>query len=188
MSQKDIQKLISIVQRLVGTPCWGVAAGGCTGSRFILDFGERLERAVEINNPVLPAIRRKFRGELLLHVGCAAWRLDSTSEVITSSTDLSTPDGPMVSGLEGLRGREVTSAMITQPGLDLVLEFDKVRWLRVFCDQVEGDLDNYTVAYRATFVAVGPRSSVSLETGEDLWPGSQGNQAGSSPPTMPPAT
>jgi hypothetical protein len=163
MSKRNVAELMSIVARMVGTSCWGVVAGGCTGSRFALDFGNKIEWPVKISNSMLTADERKYRGEFGLQVGCAAWRLDSKQEVITAWTDLASPDGPMVKGLERLRGRVVTRTEVSQPGLDLLMEFDKEYFLRVFCDQMDEDLDNYTISFRNVYVEVEARSRIDIE-------------------------
>lgn len=163
MTRTSIRQLKHALNGLVGTTCWGVAAGGCTGSRFNLDFGEKRKLPVESKNVRLPLIVRKYQGEFGLQVGCAAWRLDTRRKSITSSTDLCSPDGPLVAGLERLRGCVVTSVQLSEPGLDVTIEFDRKYWLRIFCDQFDSDCDNYTVSREQLYIGVEGRLRVSVK-------------------------
>ncbi|HEV2969356.1 MAG TPA: hypothetical protein VGY55_05140 [Pirellulales bacterium] len=161
-------QLLYIASKLVGNECWNVSAGGATGSRFILDFGAKLKWVIDPRNVLLNArLQDSYHGEFGLQVGCAAWRLDSEEKPLTAWTDLAVPGGPMVAGLELLRGCVVVSAEITRPALDLVLAFDKRYFLRVFCDQFDERFDNYSLSFRGTYVSVEARSrAVVSGTGE----------------------
>jgi hypothetical protein len=163
MNTDLVLQLATTVAQLNGTTCWKVAAGGATGSRFNLDFGAKLEWSIVPDDPRLGKIVRGVHGEYGLQVGCAAWRLDNEEEPITAWTDLATPDGPMVMGLRHLVNCVVTRAEITKPGLDLLLEFDKKYTLRVFCDQFDETLRNYTVSFREKYVCIGSRSRIHVE-------------------------
>lgn len=163
MKDDSFLGLKMLVDKLVGKPCWGISAGGCTGSRFILKCGKQLKRDRPLTNTHLPELQRLYEAELGVNVGCAAWRLDGENEVITSSTDDSSPSGPMVHGLSRLIGTYVTCAQVTRPGMDLVLEFQDGLRLRVFCDQFESGCSNYSVFCGELSLTVGSRSELATE-------------------------
>jgi hypothetical protein len=160
-----VSELASIATKLIGATCWKVSAGGgATGSRFILHFGAGLKWAVDPKNPPLNSrLKDTSHGEFRLHVGCAAWRLDSDDKPLTAWTDLAVPGGPMFVGLSLLQGCVVVGAEIVKPGLDLILSFDKRYVLRVFCDQFEEPFDNYSLSFRNTYVEVRARSRARIE-------------------------
>jgi hypothetical protein len=159
----DVENLKLLVDRLVGNHCWGVSVGGCTGSRFILSLGMKIKRNRELTNPSLPELLRLYEAELGVHVGCAAWRLDGKTKVVTSSTDDCSPGGPMAQGLSQLMGKSVRAARVTSPGVDCVIEFEDGLCLSIFCDQFEPDLTNYTIFYGGFSVTVVSRSEVVTE-------------------------
>jgi hypothetical protein len=163
LGSTDFESLRSLVGKLVANPCWGVSAGGCTGSMFILSLGPKTRRRTPVRNPNLPELQRLYEAELRVYVECAAWRLEDKRGVITSSSDDSSPDGPMVSGLSQLVGRSVAAARVIPPCMDCDIEFENGLRLLIFCDQVQEDLPNYTVSCREFSVAVGCRSELASE-------------------------
>lgn len=161
MNSDPVSQLASIVARLIGSTCWRVSAGGVTGSRFNLDFGEKMKWGTDAKDHGLNVTAPESSyGECGVQVGCASWRLDSDAGPITACTDVAAPRGAMVAGLGVLRDCVVTGAEVTMPGLDLVLTFDEKYVLRVFCDQFDESCDNYSVSFRNTYVSVTARSRV----------------------------
>jgi len=73
----------------------------------------------------------------------------------------------MVRGLRLLDGRMVTDARIEKPGLDLTLTFDRTYSLRVFCDQFDESLDNYSVSFIGKYVCVDARSRVRISLSKE---------------------
>jgi hypothetical protein len=168
MNNDPLSHLLSIVEQIIGTTCWKVAAaGGATGSHFNLDFGNMIEWPVDTTRMVPLEMQRGTYGEFGVQVGCASWRLDSENAPITAWTDIASPDGPMVKGLRLLQDCIVTDAKITKPGLDLLLEFNKNYSLRVFCDQFDEQYDNYSVSFRDVYLMVKARSHIISQSGSD---------------------
>lgn len=167
MDLDSSDELVALILQFIGKTCWQViAAGGATGSHFRMDFGEMLRWPHDPANPRLnSALANRVHGEFGLYVECAAWRLDGEFGPVTAWTDLATPDGPMITGLQALKDRVVTTASVARPGFDLMLEFEGKYCLRVFCDQLEEPYDNYAASFRNMYFTVAPRSRVRVQRG-----------------------
>jgi hypothetical protein len=166
MHSDPIFQLSEIVSKLIGTTCWQVGAlGSVAGSHFILDFGRKIEWPM-INDRYSEVLPR-YHGEFGLQVGSASWRIDDKVKPITSSDDLSTLNGPMITGLRLLKGCVVTAANITQPGMDLFLDFNNVYSLKIFCDLFDESYDNYSVSFIDTYICITGRSKIIVKRGND---------------------
>jgi hypothetical protein len=152
------------LRTLVGKPCWSVVAGAGTGSRVALDFGRKFQRDVPCPNPHLTADQQNYDSEISLFIECA-WRLDTSTEVLCSSSETDSNDGPMVSGLNSLVDHEVESIDVVPPAFDLVVRFAGGLSLKIFCDQTNLDdgWDNYSLHLRDRIFIVGPRGRITTE-------------------------
>ncbi len=112
---------------VVGKPCWGVAAGGCAGSMFSLEFGKKIPREKAVDNSMLEEDVRLYRGEYHLLVQCSHWVLlslaDGTTKIVTDSKDDRSVTGPMVMGLESLKGLSIEAAEFDPLTRDLEIVF-----------------------------------------------------------------
>lgn len=125
-----------VMSRMLGLPCWYVAAGGCTGSTFQLYLGKKIPRIKPVANDMLPDDPRVNFGEYGLMVHCP-WRLDAIAGPITGWLDPCDNDGPMVSGLNSMVGQNVRQIKILEPAWDIELAFTGDLTLKVFCDATE---------------------------------------------------
>ena len=102
------------IQNTCGRNCWGVLAGGCTGTAFTMKYGDKVQRDKPLTNEMLSMECRKYNSEFSLYVESARWKLvrehEGSLETITNSNDDHSPEGPMVKGLESLVGIDITSA------------------------------------------------------------------------------
>ncbi len=102
------------IQNTCGRNCWGVSAGGCTGTAFTMDYGDKVQRDKPLTNEGLSMECRRYKSEFSLYVESARWKLvcehEGSLETITDSNDDYSPEGPMVKGLESLVGIDITSA------------------------------------------------------------------------------
>jgi hypothetical protein len=144
-SPESIQVVDGVLASIVGDVCWAVSAGGCVGSRFILDCGKKIPRDIPLTNPNASEELRHFAGSTVISVGNAPWKLSDATSVITSWEDSCEPDGPIVQGLCELIGERITSAHIDQPGFDLELRFGSDYLLKVICAGLGDDSDNYSI-------------------------------------------
>lgn len=153
------------LNRLVGQVCWGFAAGEGTGSVINFYIGGKVPRESPLSNLHLAAEQREYEAEINLFVECA-WRIESKTEVICGAWDDNTEGGDMIAGLRRLVDQSVSSVKVSQPALDLTLDFSNGLTLRVFCDQTnqaEGE-DNYTLFLNGAIYVVGSRSQLRRET------------------------
>jgi hypothetical protein len=157
-----LQKLREHIAHLINAPCWGVSgSGGATGSRFNLHLGGKCKRSRPIDNNNISKILQHYRGEMVVHVSCAAWRLEDQDRPITSSAD---QDNQIKNGLASLENSIVTRADILPPGMDLVIEFDNGKYLlKIFCDQFIAPYDNYFVGIRNDYICVNAKSEIVIE-------------------------
>src|SRR2546430_12818252 len=65
----------TVIQALLGKPCWYVSCGGSVGATFQLAFGAKIPRDHVVNNRAHSDEYRHFEGEANLLVWCT-WRLD----------------------------------------------------------------------------------------------------------------
>jgi hypothetical protein len=161
----SLAELELLLPRLVSARCWKVAAPGVAfGSHFTLDFGDKLEW--KLTSEQLDLMRSGYYGEYGIQVKCAVWRLEDQQTTITTSADDPSLGGPMIEGLHLLQDRRVTSAQITRPELNLLIEFDETLLLSIFHDESE-EFESYSVSYRDAHFCVGAHSQVILRQGDD---------------------
>jgi hypothetical protein len=165
MTDDALNALNAIIAKWPGLPCWSVQVSG-VGSLANLHFGEKIERehVMSLHTFQVDVDERLYQGETVLYLEECPWRLDSPEDVLCSWMDDSTPEGRLTQGLMQLKGRTVTAVKMTQPALDLTVEFDGGLALRIFPDQVDPDEgDNYSItAGKQTFV-VAARSTLYIE-------------------------
>lgn len=139
---------VSNLMILIGKECWSIVAGKGTGSVVSIDFGIKIARKRPLRNTLLSDEQRQFEPELSLFVKCA-WRINSDKNIICSSTDSNSNDGPMVNGLKMLVGHKVKSIDIEYPALDLKIIFDNDLRFYIFCNEtnIDNNHSNYTFSY-----------------------------------------
>lgn len=144
-----------VFNMLVGQPCWGVIAGSGTGSVISLAFGLKTPRHIPLPNPHLTDELRHHEGEFSLFVLCA-WRLQSSEQVICSSTSSNAANGTMRKGLRRLVGDTVSTVALGYPAFDLTVCFASGLSLLVFCDisRDEDEMDNYDYFVRDEVITV----------------------------------
>jgi hypothetical protein len=150
-----------IKKRLHSSVCWSVVAGAGTGSLVSLDFGEKIIRTKPLKNPALSDEQRNYFGENVLYIECA-WRLQTRSEVICSSTSGNLENQSMVDGLRQIIGAHVVKVRAQLPGGDMEIIFDNGISLLIFADQsneVE-KIDNYTFYSPNFIITNGPKSLI----------------------------
>lgn len=121
----------------MGKNAGGVAAGGCVGTAFTLDIGQKVKRERPLTNRNLSEEQRLFNSLFSLYVQDSAWKLGIDGEdgvqIITDSNDEYSPNGPIVQGLESLVGISVHYARFDPQTYDLDLFFrDDSKRLRIF--------------------------------------------------------
>lgn len=122
-----------VMSRMLGLPCWYVAAGGCTGSVFQLYLGKKIPRNKPVANDMLADEARVNKGEYGFMATCP-WRLDAPDGPITGWLEPCENDGPMVSGLNNMVGQNVRHVRILEPSWDIEFGFTGDLTLKVFCD------------------------------------------------------
>jgi hypothetical protein len=147
------------LSKMIGRRCWSIVAGPGTGSVVSLGLGDKVRRTKPLTNSHLSYDQRMFESEFEIFIE-SFWRLDGPSQVICGGWDDNRPEGPMLTGLRRLEGKELLDSHVSDPGLDLVLCFEDDLRLRVFCDQInEADQgDNYSVVTPEFESIVGTRS------------------------------
>jgi hypothetical protein len=155
---------LSTVQQLIGRRCIGFTAGESTGSVVDLEFEPRQARRQPLTNPCLTEDQRNGDPAYAIFIECA-WRLDGEREVICGSWDENSLGGTMLSGLQKIVGRKVTSFNLAQPGYDLQLSFEGGLKFTIFCDQVNEDdaSDNYSIFSPEQIITIGTKSRLRLE-------------------------
>ena len=166
MATVSRETLVVALSKFVGKSCSGYVAGGAAGSLVTLEFEPRVLRQSPLKNRHLSDLQRRTEAQFAIFVKCV-WRLDSTHEVICGAWDDNSPDGPMLQGLKQLVGKSLRSFSLTDPGLDLCLDFDGLCF-RVFCDQVNeiDQDDNYILFLPEEILTVATRSKVEWGGGE----------------------
>lgn len=166
MEQTDaIAHFVSAIQNLPGCLCWAFAGGEGTGSTFSIEIGKKIARNKPLKNRFLSEDAKLYDGEYSLYVQFASWRLDDAQQVICTSTDSNHNEGVMVQGLSKLVGCVVSKALLTKPGYDLVLDFDRGYRLTVFCcwsNELE-PATNYDFFTPHQVFSVESRSEIAME-------------------------
>jgi hypothetical protein len=162
-NSEGIAQLESAISSFREQKCWSVIAGAGSGSLITLAFGRKVRRTRSLRNQHLTEVQRDFEGELELYVECA-WRLETTTSVICTSTSNNEHGGTMLGGLEKLIGTTIVEAKLTHPAMDIKIAFDNGLTLVVFADQAnEADkYCNYTVSEKSKIIINGAKSEISV--------------------------
>lgn len=149
---------------LVGQLLWQPLAGPNTGGALTVELGAAVLRpAVAHPHPRLNP--PSHQGESSLYIRCA-WRVENEEEVLTSSLDDNSLDGPMLRALRVLDRTIVTAVSVSWPSCDLVLKLSGGLRLSIFCDQVdESDKygDNYNLVLPGLAYIIGAKSIITVE-------------------------
>lgn len=151
---------------LKGAVCWGVAAGGCVGTAFTIDAGERVKRERRLTNPNLSDEQRSYVSTNALYVQDAEWKLlregAAAGEVITSSFDDYSPNGPIVVGLQRLVGKRISSCVVDNKTNDLTIRFLDCGFKLWVSGQIQGESTAYSLFSPSAIVSCEP-SGMELE-------------------------
>jgi hypothetical protein len=156
--------LADALNGLVGQLLWQPIAGPSTGGALTVELGRAVQRPVaphphpRLNPP-------SHQGESSLYIRCA-WRVDNEDEVLTSSLDDNSLDGPMLRALRVLDRTTITAVSLRWPSCDLVLTLSGGVRLSIFCDQVDesdDDGDNYNLVLPGRAYIIGAKSIITVE-------------------------
>lgn len=150
-------KLIDAVQNLVGTPCWSIIAGVGTWPTLLIHFGGKVPLKRSFKHYYMTEEERFFGGEYRLFIHCS-WRIESNSEVVTSSQD--SLENNALEKLSLLRDMKVVDIFLAKPSYDLTVFFSNGYILKVFCDltNVIEDYDNWSIFISDFVYTVGAKS------------------------------
>lgn len=163
MDAKPQPRLDAVLAPFRGLHCWSIIAGAGTGSVVSLGFGRKVPRTKILTNPHLSEEQRHFDAEYSIFVECA-WRLDARDQVVCGCWDSNDADGPMIRGLQRLRGEAVQAIDVSVPAFDLTVKYGSGLVLHVFCDQLlQGASDNYSIFTLTDVFVIGPRSHLRIE-------------------------
>ena len=152
----------TIASLLTGLRCWGFVAGAGSGSTIELLLGKKVERDRFLTNPHLDEEVRRFEAEVSLFVQCS-WRLVSGGRIICTNLSVNTADGPMIDGLEGLKGKRVVS-VDSSAELDQIITFNNQMKLSLFNDHLSEGPDDASFWVTTSEVIVSViESDVSIE-------------------------
>ena len=123
-AEASIRSTNEFVTALEGKQCWTVVAGDGTGSAVSFSFGEKIPRECPVKNAKISHDARFFDGELKLFVqGGSIWEVDDNDTVLCTN-DSDNKDGrEMLTGLDALLGKRVTSIWHYDDFLELMLYF-----------------------------------------------------------------
>ncbi len=107
-------------------------AGINTGSVVSFDFGKITKMPFEFQKN-----KAHFRGEICMMV-CCPWRIESDTNIVCGSGDSNEKKGPMIKGLDDLKGKYVQEIMFNT-FLDISIVFEGGYVLKVFCDNISDD-------------------------------------------------
>jgi len=155
-------ELAETLKGLQHKKCWCAVGGPGTGSMIHLHFGDKIPRSKPLSNPHLTPEVQNFEGEIGLFIQFAAWRIDTKSSVICSSTTSNELDGPFGAGLQLILDKPVVKAEVSFPGLDIRIEFAGGVFLTVFCDQtnIVDENCNYSVRLKNKGFSIDTNSRV----------------------------
>lgn len=145
VSSGGLKKIKSCLDSLILTKCWAVFAGPGTGSMVSMDFGQRVRRSVPLKNPTLSSSQREFEGEIKIFIQNAQWELLQKGTRICNSDDDNRIDGPIVSGLSRLIGKQVHTADVISHFGDLEIGFGDGFQLKITCARIAQDSDCYSL-------------------------------------------
>jgi hypothetical protein len=113
----DSQTVRDAIAGLVGKTPWDVRLG--VGSFLTLEFGKRVVRVGE----------RREHGEWHLWLYMCNWRLQTSSAVLTGSSD---EHDAIENSLKTVYWGSITEVIVIEPALDVSLSFDSGHQLRTF--------------------------------------------------------
>lgn len=144
VNKMERELYIHEIGNIHGLECWAVVAGEGTGSHVELCFGGKTARLKPLTNPFLSDAAKKYDSEYSLFIEECAWRIESEKDVICGSMSENSNDGLMVNGLENILNQKVSVVVVSNPALDLKIEFGNGSRLTIFCNTFGDDEDNYT--------------------------------------------
>jgi len=150
----------NLAESLVGLKCSHVSCGGAAGSTIQLHLGEVVGRLIPAKEPRITGDILRYEGGVV--VWCA-WRLDSSSEPLTSWDD---SDESIEGKLTKLIGTVIESVELVPPAWDANIRFSGDRVLRIFSDHVPGDPSfsgNWDLRVGDFICAFGPGARYSIE-------------------------
>lgn len=135
----------AFLNSLFGEKCWSVIAGPGTGSMASIAFGRQIPRMRPLKNPMLSEMEKEFEGEKRIFIKDAAWTLEYKGRLICTNEDSNDLDGPVVSGLRNLVGKEVMSARLIGKLGEFEVIFGDGYVLRVLHTKINDDADCYSL-------------------------------------------
>lgn len=157
------ESFLQDLSNLTGEECWGVTGGEGTGSMISLDIGKRTVRAKPMRNPHLTELVRCYESAYQLLLYCP-WRIESSSEVFSGSHMSNQNDGPMVRGLEVIRGKTIQTITCSRPAFDLQIQFEGGISLVIHCSLIGMDEDEcYVFKGKLGWYSVGFDGKLALE-------------------------
>jgi hypothetical protein len=151
---------------LRGRSYWSVLYGPSSGRVIQLQFEPRVPRAVPVENDALTEDERLNDAEFVLYISCA-WRLDQTTGVVCSASDLerdATESGRM---LERVVGERVIATQVRGPAGELSLELSGDYRVHLFCDEPVG-YTNYSLLGPSVVHSVKAHGHVLVEDRRDI--------------------
>jgi hypothetical protein len=149
--RKDFKQSFNL---LIGNVFWRFGAGGAAGSMITLHAGNSIPYTHSL-------LKGSVKGETLLFIRGAAWRIDTDKKVICSSEDSNAKNKPMQNGLKLLMNRFIKKIIISEPSLDFAIEFQGKLFLKVFCNQTN-DMQNYSLTLKDQIYVVQAKSNITL--------------------------
>ena len=140
-------EMIKALDQFLGQECWSCVAGSGTGSIFSLNFGNRIPRAEALKNPHLTEEERNFDSEISIMVW-SSWKLEHQGNAICDSGSDNSNDGPLVLGLNQLKGKKIDTIHAETPTDQIGLLFEGGFDLKIFCDGFQtygGDSENFII-------------------------------------------
>ncbi|NGZ87199.1 hypothetical protein [Duganella aceris] len=160
------ESFLQEISNLDGEECWGVTGGSGTGSVISLDIGKKTARAKPVRNAHLTELVRCYESAYSLLLYCP-WRMESKSKVLSGSHMSNENDGPMVRGLEFIRGKKIETVTCARPAFDLRIEFEGELSLVIHCSLIGMDADEcYVFKGKLGWYSVGFDGRLSLENAE----------------------
>jgi len=142
------------LESLIGKECWGITGGN--GSIISFDFGKKIPREKQVENPNLSDEVCNFESELSLFIQCV-WRVESKNKVLFGAW---TEHEIVRRESAKILHQSVKKVELFKPAFDLQITFSNDCKLSIFCDQTN-DVDKndnydfftpeiiYTVGYKS---------------------------------------
>lgn len=115
----------SSLEEIIGLKLLKLTAGDGSGSIINFEFGQALKEVSHANHVF-------EQGDYSIMIYCS-WRIAKESSIITTWKDSNHKSGPMLQGLDALKGLKVTSINLNDLN-DLKITFEDTFSLNVFCD------------------------------------------------------